>query len=328
MVETELTRRNGSSTVRGDREVRLGIGMTEADVPARRRPEGSGTHREAGGGWLLLPREHGAWGMVALPFLAGLLVAGEWAPWRSLAALLAVFSVFLLRAPLTVLWGSRRSRLLGPRAVTHPDSRSARITLGICLAGAVACGGILLANLPWLPLLVLGGGGGALLVASVFFTVRNAQRSLLVQLLGAVGLTSSSLVAYLAVSGRLEAVAFVLWGMSATNAGASILVVRARLESIIAQRQPKSGPLSKNYFRRAAAMQAVLWSVLGVLALAGRPSLMLPFLPGSLWHGWELWQFHSNKGLRLSLRRVGWLQLGASLAFYFLLVAVLRTTPY
>lgn len=53
---------------------------------------------------LMIPREHGAWGLISLPFLAGAVVAGGWANWPTLAALLAVFSVFLLRAPLLVLW--------------------------------------------------------------------------------------------------------------------------------------------------------------------------------------------------------------------------------
>lgn len=63
-----------------------------------------GAHPRTAASRLMIPREHGAWGLISLPFLAGAVVAGGWVNWPTLAALLAVFSVFLLRAPLLVLW--------------------------------------------------------------------------------------------------------------------------------------------------------------------------------------------------------------------------------
>ena len=290
-------------------------------------PRGAGTRKmqpEARARGLLLPREHGAWGIVILPFLAGAVVAGEWLAWRTLAALLTVLSVFSLRDSLIVLFRNRDAGKFAAPAVVERETRSANLTLTVCLAGLAGGGGVLLAALPAAPVLLLGSGGAVLLLASVFFTVRNAQRSMVAQLLGVAGLTSSSLVAYLAVRGHLETLAFAVWGMSAVHACASILVVRARLESIIAHRKPGSVPLLRSFYRRAAGMQVALWSLLGAVAVAGNPWLLLPFLAPSALHWWELWQFWSGKGLRLSLQRVGLLQLGASLVFYCLLIAVLR----
>ena len=45
--------------------------------------------------------------MVSLPFLAGALVAGNWATVRMVAAAVTVLSVFLLREPLLALWRLR-----------------------------------------------------------------------------------------------------------------------------------------------------------------------------------------------------------------------------
>ncbi|MBI1954809.1 MAG: YwiC-like family protein, partial [Acidobacteria bacterium] len=71
-------------------------------------PVGEQAHQPPSPGWrLLVPREHGAWGMVSLPFLAGMLVAGDWLHWRTVAAALAVFSIFLLREPLLIFWRLR-----------------------------------------------------------------------------------------------------------------------------------------------------------------------------------------------------------------------------
>ena len=56
---------------------------------------------------LIVPREHGAWGMVAVPLVVAVFVAGGWWSLHTLGAALAVLAVFLLRAPLLVVWRRR-----------------------------------------------------------------------------------------------------------------------------------------------------------------------------------------------------------------------------
>ena len=265
--------------------------------------------------------------MVSLPFIAGALVAGGWANLRTLVAALGVMSVFLLRTPL-VAW--RRSRTAGSVQGQDRELRKARFSLVVYGSVAAVAGFILLLSLPPLPLLVLGGGAALLTGASVLLSARN-QRDPVLQIASAIGLTASSLAAYLAVRGHLEAMAFLIWALCAAHSAASVLVVHARLEWIVASRSPSPPPspslsplLPLPHRRNALLAQAGLWLFLGALAVSGRPWVLLPFLPPSSLHWWELWQMRSGTRRRVSMHRIGWMQLGASAAFCFLLIAVLR----
>ena len=279
---------------------------------------------------LLLPREHGAWGLVSLPFLAGMLVAGDWATLRMLAAALAVFSIFLLRVPLLALWRLRvAASKYGPDALgaaangsRQQEQESMRLSLLIYGLGALASGSYLLLSLPLAPLLLLGSGAALLLPILLYFTVRNYQRHPALQIAGVLGLTSSSLLAYLAGRGSWDEPAVWIWLLSAAHGSASVLVVHARLEAILAARKP--GPAPTTDRRNAVLGQVGLGVLLAVVIAAGRPWLLVPLLPPMILHCWELWQLRGQGVPRVSLRRVGWTQLTASVAFCLLLVAVLR----
>ena len=279
---------------------------------------------------LLLPREHGAWGLVSLPFLAGALVAGNWATLRMGAAALAVFSVFLLREPLLALWRLRvAANKYGSDAAASAangsklsEKESAQLSLVIYGLGAAASGVYLVLSLPLAPLLLLGGGAALLLPTLLYFTVRNYQRHPALQIAGVLGLTASSLLSYLAGRSYWDEPAIWIWLLSAAHGSASVLVVHARLEAILASR--KSGPAPTTERRNAVLGQVGLALLLAIVAATGRLWLLLPFLPPMILHCWELWRLRGPSAPRVSFHRVGWTQLGASAVFCLLLVAVLR----
>ncbi|MBI3895093.1 MAG: YwiC-like family protein [Acidobacteria bacterium] len=278
---------------------------------------------------LLLPREHGAWGMISLPFLAGMLVAGDWLHLRTVAAALAVFSIFLLREPLLFYWRQRaaahkykNNHFPQPlEAQKLQEIWDARFSLWIYGLVAAISGAYLMMILPLRPLLLLGSGAALLTLLALYFTAHNYQRTPALQIAIAVGLTSSSLLSYLAGRGQWEEPALWIWALSAAHSSASVMVVHARLEAILAARRP--GTASNIARRNALLAQAGLCLFLALLVAFGRPWLALPFLPPTALHWRELWQFRSGQVLRISMHQVGWTQLGASIAFFFLLVAVL-----
>ena len=259
--------------------------------------------------------------MVSLPFIAGALVAGGWANLRTLVAALGVMSVFLLRTPLLAWWRSR-----GAGSVRGQDRERLKARFSLVVYGSVAAlaGFILLLSLPPLPLLVLGGGAALLTGVAVLLSAPNYQRNPVLQIASTIGLTASSLAAYLAARGHLDAMAFLIWALCAAHSAASVLVVHARLEWIVVSRNSPPASASLPQRRNALLAQAGLWLFLGGLAVSGRPWVILPFLPPSSLHWWELWQMRSGTRRRVSMRRIGWAQLGASAAFCFLLIAVLR----
>jgi YwiC-like protein len=285
---------------------------------------------------LLWPREHGAWGMVSLPFITAAIVGGGWASLATLAAALATLSIFMLRTPLAALWrievnaqrqppaGNRKSTPTSAANSKDAERRNALISLFIYGAAASVAGGFLLWTLPPMPLIVMGCGAVVLTVATLFLVVRNYQRYPALQIASAAGLTASSLPAYLAAHGHLDRVAFCIWALFAAHSSASVLVVHAQLESVVAARKKAAAETERPHRRNAWIAQVSLWLALAIIAIAGRPWLIVPFLPACLLHGWNLWRLGAEKPGRISMTRVGLSNLGASIVFCLLLVFLLK----
>lgn len=285
---------------------------------------------------LLLPREHGAWGMISLPFIAGAIAGGGWWSLKTFAAAMATLSIFMLRTPLEALWrmevraqrrppvGTRPGRP-APATVAKGDERQ-RAWFSVLLFGclAIIAGGFLLGTLPPIPLLIMGGGAVILAMTTLSLVVRNHQRHPALQIASAVGLTASSLPAYLAAHGQLEREVFFIWALFAAHCSASVLVVHAQIESIVAGRKPEAVESGRPHRRNAWVAQLSLWLALASITIAGRFWLIVPFLPAGLLHTWNLWRLGSANPRRISLRRVGLTNLGASMAFCLLLVLLLK----
>ena len=269
--------------------------------------------------------------MISLPFLAGMLVAGDWLHWRTVAAALAVFSIFLLREPLLFFWrlrvaANKYKNNQSPQPLETQklqEIQNARFCLWVYGLVAAAAGTYLLTVLPLAPLLLLGSGAALLTLLALYCTAHNYQRTPALQIAIAVGLTSSCLLSYLAGRGQWEEPVLWIWALSAAHSSAAVLAVHARLEVVLAARKPGTAP-SGLARRNALLAQAGLCFLFAMLVVSGRPWFLVPFLPPTALHWWELWQFRAGQAPRISMRRVGWMQLGASIVFFFLLVAVLR----
>jgi len=173
---------------------------------------------------MLIPREHGAWGLLLLPFLCAAILARRF-EWLTLAALALALAGFLMREPLVVLarqrWVWRDSK---------PESATARRCLLWQLPAAALLWLYLASKLPVLPLAILTGVALLVTATAVWMTVRNLQRSILLQLASSFGLASTALLAALASTAQLPQWAWWLWLLLGLHAAGAILIVRARLE--------------------------------------------------------------------------------------------------
>jgi hypothetical protein len=264
--------------------------------------------------FLLLPREHGSWGMLLFPLVSAVVVAGRWR-WSLLAAAGAALAMFLLREPLLVMV---RQRYVW-RDV-KPETAAARRSLLVFGAILAASGAWLAANAPLAWLVGLGLAAAALTAAAIYGALHNLQRSPLLQIAGAVGLTAAAFLPYLAV-GRFpdEALALLMSAHVIHGAG-SVLVVHARLE---AGRALKTG--SDVHARHVAA---AFWLVLhataaAALAFTGRPWLGVILAIPLAMHAADLARLKDPGFLRTPLRRVGFRELGLSAVFSALVVAAL-----
>ena len=258
---------------------------------------------------MLFPREHGAWAMLLMPFVSAAVLARNWS-WDTVPALLAALAVFILREPLVVLL---RQRYVWTQP--RPETALAWRTLWMAGPVLVLAGVWLAARLPTRWVLLLGSLAVVLAGVSVYGTLRNRQRSALLQVSVAVGLSSSALLAYLAAGRTPDAAVLLLWAAHVVQSTGSLLVVHARLEARRGGGPKKRGLALASQLGQAAVV-AGFWA-------AGRPLLAAALALPLAIHLADLARLDHPDFLRLPLERVGVRELTLGLTFSVLTLAAL-----
>jgi hypothetical protein len=248
---------------------------------------------------MLLPREHGAWGLLLQPFAFAAILARRW-EWPMLAALGLVLAGFVMREPLIVLarqrwvWRERK-----------PESATAWRCLAWEVPLAAVLWVVLASRVPILPLAALTGVALGVTMLAVWLTVRNQQRSIALQLISSAGLSTTCLLAALVALGRIPDWAWWLWALLTAHAAGAILVVRARLEA-----RAGSGSSVR---RKALWYQAITAGAALAVAVSDRPMAAAALAFSVLVCLWELARLRKPEALTEPLKQVGWRTLGASL---------------
>jgi hypothetical protein len=277
--------------------------MTEASDAVRAAQK---TRRRA----LVVPREHGAWGLLLIPLFTGLVAgfAPEHRIWPLLLFTAAALSLFWLRTPVESLIGT------GSLTANTDEERRAALVASVLLATvATACLTDLMRKGQDLWLLLLGGAVAlALLVQSV---LRGRGRSwrMAAQLAGAIGLTCTAPAAYYIGTGRLSERAFILWAANWIFAGNQIHFVQLRIHSARASNFGEKFARGKLFLLAqpvffAALVIASLWRMLP-------PLVIVAFVP-ALIRG-TLWFF--RKPEPLDVRSLGWSEMKHGVVFGVLL---------
>lgn len=251
----------------------------------------------------LLPREHGAWGIVLIPFLTAVAIAGRLTPAVGLA-LAAVLLAFIARYPLELLLVPELYR----RAGSPPRDRARRLAWAYSLAAA-ALGGLLL--LRWQLYLLVPVG----LLAGLFFFFhlwagrRRSDRGWAAELLGTMGLTLSGLAGWIAATGTLNGTGLLVWWLNCVFFCAGIVYVKSRLRGRLAVHRPE--------LQQAAHFMLVFHAVVVVFVLAVvslrwvSPLILLPFAVAAARASWAV----RRTGQPFALRRLGWMEVGFSIFF-------------
>jgi hypothetical protein len=157
---------------------------------------------------LIVPREHGAWGMLLVPLLTGATVGifngGRLTP--VLLLTMAVLAVFWLRTPLES-W-------LGTNAVRAQTSRERQLVRKVVLPLAgIATLSVL--GLFWrgqnLQLGWLGVIAGVAFAVQLLLKRMGRKMRMAAEVVGAIALTATAPAAYCVVTGRLDTTAWTLW---------------------------------------------------------------------------------------------------------------------
>ena len=261
---------------------------------------------------LVLPREHGAWGLLLVPMVTGAGVAFRESNHilPVLFLLVAALALFWLRTPVESLLGTSAMR-----AQTKDERRA--IAIVIAALGTVAA--LALGSLLWAwqnpRLWLIGVAAGAAFVGQALFKKLGRCTRMLSEIVGTIGLTASGPAAYYVITGKFGATAWMLWMANLIFAGNQIHYVQLRIHT--ARVEGLKNKLARGW--TFAIGQFALASLLMAAALRGwMPWIALIAFTPILFRGW----FYFFQGPKpLLVRRLGWNELTQGVAFCVLFIA-------
>ena len=284
---------------------RIHLGLTHPEAGSEK------AHRERRRA-LIVPREHGAWGLLLVPMITGAGVAfrecSHIFPLLLLSA--AAFALFWLRTPVESLLGTSAMR-----AQSNEEYRAVKsFVLGLGAVAALALGALLWAgkNIELWPL------GAFVLVAFAAQALlkRLGRRArMLSEIVGTLGLTATAPAAYYVITGNFNLTAWVLWLANVLFAGDQIHYVQLRLHTVNVE--GFRAKLAKGW--AFAAGQALMTAVLTVACMSRLmpPLVSLAFSP-LLFRGWF---YFIQEPAPLVVRRLGWAEVKHAAAFCVLFIA-------
>jgi YwiC-like protein len=261
--------------------------------------------------YLIIPREHGAWGMLLVPLATGasvgLLTGGN--AWFLPFLVIATLTIFWMRTPVESWLGS------SPLRAQSREERSA-VWRVILLLAAVT--GLSLIALFWVgqhwQLLWLGALAALSFVGQAILKKLSRRTRMAAQIVGAIGLTSTAPAAYCVVAGRINALALLLWLTNWLFAVNQIQFVQLRIHSARTAGIIAKVAQGRTFLIVQSAVAIILFVAWRIRML---PWLVLlafaPALVRSL-----AWFLRSSGPL--VVRRLGWTELVHAVSFGILLV--------
>src|SRR5207302_1554382 len=215
---------------------------------------------------LIVPREHGAWGLLLVPIVtaAGVAFRQSTNVFPFVLLLTAALALFWLRTPLESLLG-----ISAMRAETKEERGSvAFVVLYLAIVALLPASILLWAGqnpLLWL----IGAAAGVAFVAQAVLRKMGRATRMLSEIVGTIGLTASAPAVYYVVTGKFDITAWMLWLANLAFAGNQIHYVQIRIHTA--------------KLIGARAKLARTWSfAVGQLAMAA-------VLAATCWLGWIPW---------------------------------------
>ena len=257
-----------------------------------------------------IPREHGAWAMFLAPLLIGSGVAGIFNLDALLLALTAA-GFFFLRFPLMLAIKTRAR-----------NQRAHALAWSAIYAALTAALGIMLLLTTRLDALVpLGALGGITLVVYLALAARRAEMSIWGEWVGIAGLGLSAPAAYLLGARVLDSTALELYLLNLLYFGGTVVYVKFKVRE-----QPRSVP--KDWVDKLSAgsvsiaYHAMVFCAVALAAFLQWVPLLVTvafILPMC-----KVMEGVLTKPARLNIKRIGFIELGFTVAFLLIVVTAYR----
>jgi hypothetical protein len=262
---------------------------------------------------LILPREHGAWGLLLVPMITGAGVALRAGVHVTpfLLLLTAALALFWLRTPVESLLGTSAIR-----AQTKEERREVAIVIAVLSKIAIVALGALLWAGRNPDLWLIGAAASVAFAGQTLLKKLGRRTRMLSQIVGTIGLTSAAPAAYYVMVGKFDVTAWMLWLANLIFAGNQIHYVQLRIHT--ARIEGLRAKLAHGW--AFAGGQAVMTVVLAIVCMARLlPEFAsLAFAP-ILYRGWF---YFIQKPGPLVVRRLGWSELAHAVAFCIVFIAV------
>jgi hypothetical protein len=262
---------------------------------------------------MVVPREHGAWGMMLVPLATGAMVATRSGVNGGALTLfiVAAMSLFWLRTPVES-W-------LGISAVKATSAAERRTVAQVVVAlGAVTAASVLalFANGHNRGLLIIGAITALSFAAQAAVKKFGRKGRMPAQVIGAIGLTSTAAGAYYVATGRLDQTALALWLANWLFAGDQIHFVQVRIHGSRAASLEDKMELGTPFF---LGQVALVGTIVAAYTFGVFPeTIALAFIPvllrGTLWF--------VRRREPLDVHKLGFSELRQALLFGVLLTAV------
>lgn len=260
----------------------------------------------------MIPREHGAWAMMLVPFAAGVAVAREFNVAVPLF-LVACIALFMARYPLGLLWKNIGKRQDSGR---FKQTAWAALYLGIALGSL----GLLFLLTGRLFLITLAAPVVLLLSVHLYLQRIRLGRSVGGQLVGIAALSWVAPMSYYVASGRFDSIAIVLWALTFLYSGASVFYVKMKVRQRTAN--------ADNRWQQARGLVLYLGLVsiclAGLVAVQAAPPLAaIAFVPLFYKSGSAAVFPRAAK----SIKQIGFAELGHAILFVLLIVGSFLIVP-
>jgi hypothetical protein len=260
---------------------------------------------------LIVPREHGAWGLLLVPMVtaAGVAFRQSTNVFPFVLLLTTALALFWLRTPLESLLG-----ISAMRAETKEERGSvAFVVLYLAIVAILTSSMLLWAGqnpLLWL----IGAAAGVAFVAQAVLRKMGRRTRMLSEIVGTIGLTASAPAVYYVITGRFGITAWMLWLANLTFAGNQIHYVQIRIHTakLIGVRAKVTRAWTFGVGQLAMAAALALTCVLGWMPWL----VLLAFVPLLL----RGFYYFVQKPAPLKVRRLGWHELAQAIVFCALFI--------
>jgi hypothetical protein len=261
---------------------------------------------------LVIPREHGAWGMLLVPLATGAavgLIEGGRA-WFLPLLIVATVTIFWLRTPVESWLGT------SPIKAHGLEERKAvgRFIWALTVVAALTLGALFVGGRNE-DLVLLGLIAAIAFAGQSFLKKLSRKTRMLSQFVGAMGLTSTAPAAYCVAVGHLNARALLLWVANWLFAVDQIHFVQVRIHSTRATRLRERLACGSGFLITQIVIVAAL---LGIWQARILPALALLAFAPALARG-TAWFF--TPPTPLVVRRLGWTELAQAVTFGAILIA-------